>query len=170
MRPRNPLPGDAISESLRLMKARRRQPDYRRFQVVYLAAAEARTDAEIARITGYAVRTVREILTRCRRDGVASLVDKPRGGRHCENMTLAEEKAVLSSFFERAQKGGVLIVTDIHNALNAQVGKTLSKTTVYDILHRHNWRKIAPRRRHPKSQVEAQAEFKKNFSTRSRSR
>jgi transposase len=170
MRPRNPLPDDAISESLRLMKERRRKPDYRRFQVVYLAATEARTDEEIARVTGYAVRTIRETLTRCRRDGVASLIDKPRGGRKYENMTLAEEKAVLSSFFEQAQQGGVLVVTDIHNALNAHVGKALSKATVYEILHRHNWRKIVPRRRHPKSQVEAQEEFKKNFSTRSRSR
>lgn len=170
MRPRLPLPVDAISESPRLMKERRRKPDYRRFQVVYLAAAEARTDAEIARITGYAVRTIREILMRCRRDGVASLVDKPRGGRHYESMTLAEEKAVLSPFIAQAEKGGVLVVTDIHKALNERVGKTLAKATVYEILHRHQWRKIIPRRRHAKSQVEAQAEFKKILSTRPRSR
>jgi transcription initiation factor IIE alpha subunit len=91
----------AISESLRLIKERRRKPDCRRFQVVYLAAAEARTDKEIARVTGYSARTIRETLTRCRRDGVASLVEKPRGGRKYENMTLARNKPYCRRFLSR---------------------------------------------------------------------
>ena len=164
MRPRNPFPDNAASESLRLMKERRRHSDYRRFQVVYLAAGKELRDDEISQLTGYSVSRIRAILMQCRRAGVASLMEKPRGGRRSETMTVAEEAAFLSGYIEQAKQGGVLVVHDIHQALHKHTGKEVSLATVYNLLHRHNWRKIVPRRYHPKRQITAQDDFQKNFA------
>ncbi|MGA2937216.1 MAG: winged helix-turn-helix domain-containing protein [Syntrophobacteraceae bacterium] len=38
----------------------------------------------------------------------------------------------------------------------------MSKDYLYDLLHRHDWRKVVPRLRRPKADVEKQEEFKKN--------
>lgn len=35
--------------------------------------------------------------------------------------------------------------------------------TTYNLLHRHGWRKLAPDKKHPKADVDAQEEWKKNF-------
>ncbi|MCB9963970.1 MAG: winged helix-turn-helix domain-containing protein [Rhodospirillales bacterium] len=56
--------------------------------------------------------------------------------------------------------GGILEVSPIHKALCARVGRQVALSTVYDLLHRHGWRKIQPRSRHPKADKEAQADFK----------
>ena len=42
------------------------------------------------------------------------------------------------------------------------LGRTVSDDYIYDLLHRQGWGKVAPRPRHPKSEPEAQEEFKKN--------
>jgi transposase len=132
--------------------------------VVHLAAGKQLGDAEISQLTGFSVSRVRAFLVRCRRDGVASLLEKPRGGRRNATMTLAEESEFLSHFIEPAQRAGVLVVHDVHEALNKRMGKMMALSTVYNLLHRHNWRKIVPRRFHPKRQTAAQDAFKKNFT------
>jgi hypothetical protein len=38
--------------------------------------------------------------------------------------------------------------------------------TIYRLLHRHRWRKLVPRPRHPKANAEEQATFKKLPSKR----
>jgi hypothetical protein len=42
----------------------------------------------------------------------------------------------------------------------------VASSTVYRILARHGWRKVAPDTCHPKHDAEAQAEFKKNSPKR----
>ena len=50
---------------------------------------------------------------------------------------------------------------EIKAAFEAEVGKVVAKSTIYRMLERCNWRKIAPRLRHPKADLAAQAAFKK---------
>ena len=86
----------------------------------------------------------------------------PRGGRRRENLTPAEEVNFLAPFLEKAKEGGILIVGEIKEALDARLGRNVSLASVYNLLHRHNWRKLAPDKRHPKSDVATQDEWKKN--------
>lgn len=89
--------------------------------------------------------------------------EKPqRGGRRRENMSKEEEAKFLAPFFEKAVKGGILVVGEIKQALDAHLGRTTALASVYNLLHRHNWRKLAPDKSHPKSDAEIQAEWKKN--------
>jgi hypothetical protein len=77
-------------------------------------------------------------------------------------MTVEEEKAFLEPWVAEAEKGGVLIVPPIHKALEQACGRTIAPSTVYRLLARHGWRKIAPDTYHPKRDVAAQDDFKKN--------
>jgi len=42
-----------------------------------------------------------------------------------------------------------------------RIGLKVSKSTIYRLLHRHNWRKIVPLPFHPEQNKEVQAAFKK---------
>jgi transposase len=85
------------------------------------------------------------------------------GGRRRFHLTLEEEESLLSEFLDTAQGGGILEVGSIREACEKKVGGKVAKTTVYRMLARHGWRKIVPRKRHPKTDVAAQEAFKKNY-------
>jgi transposase len=95
--------------------------------------------------------------------GVSALIEPKRGGRRRQLMTLEEEKNFLASFLENAQKGLVLVVNEIKEALEQKLGHTVHKTTVYRILYRHGWRKIVPGKNHPKRDKEAAEDLKKKL-------
>ena len=86
-------------------------------------------------------------------------------GRTC---TLQEEAALLEPFLEQSRQGGVLVVGQIKPHIEAALGRSVSLSSVYALLHRHNWRKLAPDKRHPQSDPLAQEEWKKNSPKRSR--
>ena len=66
-------------------------------------------------------------------------------------------------FVEKASRAGILIVSEIRQALNEKLGRTTAIGTTYNLLHRHGWRKLAPDKQHPKADVQAQDDWKKNF-------
>jgi hypothetical protein len=86
---------------------------------------------------------------------------KPHGGRRRENLSLTEEAAFLAPFIEKAKVGGILVVSEIKDALQVRLGRTVALASAYNLLHRHDWRKLVPDKRHPKSDPEAQEAFKK---------
>ena len=85
------------------------------------------------------------------------------GGRRRQNMTIEQEREFLAPFIEQAQTGGVLVVGQIKAALDERLGRPVGLSSVYSLLHRHNWRKLVPDKRHPKSDPVAQEEWGKNF-------
>jgi len=91
----------------------------------------------------------------------------PRGGRRRQNLKPDQEAEFLAPFFESAKAGGVLVVGPIHQALEARLGRKAALSSVYNLLHRHGWRKLAPDKRHPQSDPQAQAAWKKKLRKRS---
>jgi transposase len=97
------------------------------------------------------------------KEGKVIEIDKAlRGGRRRENMTIEEEKEFLLPFFDKAKSGGILIVNDIKNAMDRRLGRQVALASAYNLLHRHGWRKLAPDKRHPQSDVKIQEAWKKN--------
>jgi hypothetical protein len=90
-----------------------------------------------------------------------------RGGRRRQNMRYEEEKVFLAPFFEKAATGGILVVSEIKQALDGRLGRATALASTYNLLHRHGWRKLAPDTRHPKADKEIQEEWKKNSQTSS---
>ena len=92
-----------------------------------------------------------------------------KGMRIHANMTLEEETKFLEPFIEKAKVGRIIVVSEIHHALEIQLGRHVGLSSVYELLHRHNWRKLVPDKRHAKADVQAQEEFKKKSRSSSRS-
>jgi len=86
------------------------------------------------------------------------------GGRRHSYMTPEEEDEFLLPWAEKAEKGGVLIVPPIHKAFEGRIGRRVQPATIYRLLARHGWRKIAPDNIHPKGDREVQEAFKKGGS------
>jgi hypothetical protein len=84
------------------------------------------------------------------------------GGRRRQNMTREKEAAMLEPFLDEAKRGGTLIVNPIKTAYEQAVGHQVPDSTIYRLLGRHGWRKLAPDKRHPKTDPLAQETFKKD--------
>jgi transposase len=82
--------------------------------------------------------------------------------RNSAHMSTEQETNFLVPFLERARNGGVLVVNEIHKALEEHLGHRVSLATAYNLLHRHGWRKLAPDKRNVAADVQAQEEWKKN--------
>jgi len=94
--------------------------------------------------------------------GVNALKPKPSGGRIRENMTLEEEEALLKQFAKAAGAGELLNIHDLKAAYEKEIGHPTSNSTIYNLLARHDWRKLMPRPFHPDRNLKAQEHFKKN--------
>ncbi len=80
-------------------------------------------------------------------------------------MSKEEEAAFLAPFFDKTIHGGVLIVVEIKSALDKRMGCKTALASTYNLLLRNNWRKLAPDKRHTKTDIEAQLEWKKTPGT-----
>jgi hypothetical protein len=112
-------------------------------------------------VTGISKRWVSSLRTEFIRANGVIESKASRGGRHRENMSLAQESEFLAPFIEKAKSGGILVVGEIKEALQVRLGRTVALASAYNLLHRHDWRKLVPDKRHPKSDPEAQEAFKK---------
>jgi len=115
----------------------------------------------IAAAMGVSLSTVNRAHMAYDHGGIKALKPKPNGGRNHENMTLAEEKALLARFAKEAGAGEMLNIHDLKAAYEKAIGHPTSDSTVYNLLHRHGWRKLMPRPHHPKRDLAAQNAFKK---------
>jgi transposase len=131
-----------------------------RIQMVLLREG-GMTQPAIAAAMGVSLSTVNRAHMAYDRDGIKALKPKPNGGRKHENMSLAEEKALLARFAKAAGAGEMLNIHHLKAAYEKAIGHSTSDSTVYNLLHRHGWRKLMPRPFHPKRDLAAQNAFKK---------
>ena len=57
----------------------------------------------------------------------------------------------------------MVVIPAIKPSVEAKLGQRLGLSTLYGMLKRHGWRKLALDTRHPKSDPAAQEAFKKTF-------
>ena len=119
------------------------------------------TQPAIAEAMGASLSTVNRAHMLYDEGGVKALKPKPIGGRQRENMTVAQEKALLARFAKAAGAGELLNIHDFKAAYEKAIGHATSNSTVYNLLDRHGWRKLMPRPFHPKRNRVAQNTFKK---------
>jgi len=162
MRPQRPMPEGALEKLRQELKTTKTKNDYRRVLVVWLRASQAMSAPQVGEAVGLATGTVRRIQAEYLRQGEEALKTAARGGRRRQNLSLDQERSLLAAFLEEAKRGGVLEVSRVKAAYEAAVGHEVPGSTVYRLLARHGWRKVAPRPRHPQSDPEKQERFKKN--------
>jgi len=152
-------------ESVALAKERLRVSDSAREMRVCLAVIlpteQGMSIKDTASLFGRSSRWVSHVRKSFIEQGL-STVSANYGGRRTANMSMAEEKAFLDSFKEKAKAGGILEVSKIHVKMEEVLSRTVHRSVVYKLLHRHGWRKLAPRKRNTKSDPVVQEAWKKN--------
>ena len=130
---------------------------------VILPATQNLSLEKTASILACSARTVQKLRQRLQRHRLGEDVRDKRGGRHRQNLTLAEEKEFLSRWREQAEKGEIVIGSEMREQLSRRLKRPVCESVFYRLLHRHGWRKVAPDTRHPKSAEAVQEAWKKNF-------
>lgn len=132
---------------------------------VLLLRCEGMKQIEIVKITGFVRSNVCNIISKYFKEGISSIAEKHYKANHC-NMTAEEEKKFLKPYEEQAKQGHILCVKEMEMAYEAKVGHKISSGQIYRLLHRHNWRKVMPRSKHPKKAskevIEASKKLTKN--------
>ena len=164
MRPSTPIPPERLAELEEFRKKKWPGFEFQRFLCIWLRVTHGLSTAEIARTLGLNVNTVRFTQKDFIDNGLPALTELKRGGRKRCLMPLEEEADFLRQFEEKAGQGELLVVNEIKVALEKHLGRTIHKATVYRILYRHGWRKLAPRPNHPKRNKQEAEAFKKGAS------
>src|SRR3984893_9080598 len=151
---------------MRLKRALKREtnPTTRQRIQMVLLRENRMTQPEISEAMGVSLSTVNRAHMAYDHGGRRALEPKPSGGRIRENMSPVEEKALLGRFAKAAGAGEMLNIHDLKAAYEKAIGHETSKSTIYNLLARHGWRKLMPRPFHPRRDIAAQNAFKKWLS------
>jgi transposase len=147
-----------------LVLQREKDPVVRQRIQMILLREDGKTQPEITELTGVSLSTVNRAHMAYDNGGVNALRPKSTGGRRNENMTLEEERKFLARFAKAAGAGELVNIRTLKIAYEEEIGHPTSESTIYNLLARHQWRKLMPRPFHPKRDEEAQEAYKKRVS------
>ena len=99
---------------------------------------------------------------------LASITESHYHGNH-RNLSYAEEEALLEPFRQDSNAGKTVSVHDIETAYREAVGHSIGTSQIYYVLHRHGWRKVMPRSKHPKKASDEVIETSKKLTSESAS-
>lgn len=151
-------------EILELEQARKKNKDKRaesRLKALILRAKGA-SAIEVSQATGFHAGSVTRLVAKYRDHGIEAITGNHYGGNR-RNMSYEEEAAILVPFKERAEKGEMVEISEIEKAYQSVVGHSVGNAQIYRVLHRHGWRKVMPRSRHPKRASEEVIEASKKL-------
>ena len=150
-------------------KARKENKNKRaeaRLKALELRAKGAKAK-EVSEATGFHAASVTRLVAKYRDHGLDAISGNHYGGNR-RNMSVEDEAAILAPFRERAEKGEIIEVKEIEAAYQAAVDHPISASQIYFVLHRHGWRKVMPRSRHPKKASDETIEASKKLSPESK--
>jgi len=151
-----------------IKKARKQNRDKqidKRLQVLELRCEGKGLD-EIASITEFHRSHVSNLIRKYFEEGLQAVSEKHYHGNR-RNMGIEEEAQFLEQFREKAEQGQVLDIHEIRAAYEKEVGHSIGCAQVYRVLHRHGWRKVMPRSKHPKRASEEVIETSKKLTPKS---
>jgi hypothetical protein len=129
-----------------------------------LGLSIAQTAIAIGRSVGVTCN-MRTRYSRIARKETAPPVSK-RQLRNRARLPLEEESAMLDEILAQAEQGGVVIVPPLQEKFVEKLGKPVALSTIYRMLARHGWRKLAPDTEHPQGDAQAREDWKKNSPIR----
>jgi transposase len=153
-----------IEAARKLLKTARTAEELRQAQSVLLPLELGLSIEQTAQAIGRSSGATCTMRTRfCKI--TAGEIAAPRSKRQLRNRAKADlerERQILDEVLSEAATGGVVVIPRIKPAIEAKLGKTLALSSVYRMLARHGWRKLAPDTQHPQGDPEAREDWKKN--------
>ncbi|MDP2794198.1 MAG: winged helix-turn-helix domain-containing protein [Sulfurisoma sp.] len=83
--------------------------------------------------------------------------------RNRAKASLEREAQILDEVLEGAMRGGVVIVPPLKEKIAERLGKPVALSTIYRMLARNGWRKLAPDTAYPQGDPAAREDWGKNF-------
>ena len=154
----------SVEEIAAIKAARRETKDKRadaRLKALELRAEDMKS-SEVAQATGFHPAYVTTLVAKYRDKGLEAISGNHYGGNH-RNMSFEEEAAILAPFKAKAEKGELVEISEIKAVYQQAVGHSIGTSQIYYVLHRHGWRKVMPRSRHPKKASEEVIETSKKL-------
>ena len=122
---------------------------------------------EVAAATGFHAAYVTQLVGKYRNNGLKAIAGNHYGGNH-RNMGVEREADILAPFKARAKKGELIQIREIAKAYQSAADHPVSRGQIYCVLHRHGWRKVMPRSKHPKKASEDEIAASKKLTLPSR--
>lgn len=129
--------------------------------------AKGQKAEDVARATGFHPAYVTQLVAKYRNQGLEAISGNHYGGNH-RNMSEEKEAAILAPFKRQAEKGEIIETKELAEVYQHAVDHPVSKGQIYRVLHRHGWRKVMPRSKHPKKASEEDIESSKKSTFRSK--
>jgi transposase len=123
---------------------------------------EGEKNPEIAKKLDTSAKIVSHWVSAYSKAGIEALLGKKQVGTR-RNMSIAEEESFLAEYKKQAEQGKIIEVSAIKAAYEEKVGHTIGGNQIYRVLHRHGWRKVMPRSKHPKKASEEAIEASKKL-------
>ncbi|OFC31209.1 winged helix-turn-helix domain-containing protein [Acidithiobacillus caldus] len=147
-----------------LLRSAKTAAELRRAQAVLFPLDLGLSLEQTARAIGRSVNATCAIRTRFAKiaEGV---MEPPRVKTTLRNHALADlerEASILDEVLADAQKGGIVVIPQLKPLMEAKLGKSVALSTIYRMLARHGWRKLAPDTYHPQGDVKRREVWKKN--------
>jgi transposase len=161
MRPRTEIPAAPVGAIHRAMLAAPNQSAFQRLQCLWRRAHRDLATEAIAQAVGLSVSHVRRVWSEYLRGGLTTGQGRPKGGRHHQNLTLAQERSLLAPWQPQARGGQLVTARGIKVAYEKRLRRAVPDSTVCRLLARHQWRRVTPRPKPPKDNPAARAAFKK---------
>ena len=152
-----------VEAALKLLKGAHTADELRLAQSVLLPLVLGLTLKQTARAIGRSTGATCTMRTRFAKVASGQL-NPPRSKhqlRNRANTDLERERQILDEVLPSAATGGVVVIPRIKPAIEAKLGKPLALSSVYRLLARHGWRKLAPDTQHPQGDPQGREDGKK---------
>ena len=119
---------------------------------------------QTAQAIGRSVSATCKLRNRRRREVAGELAPK-KSKRELRNRAVADlgrESAILDVVLAGSEQGGVIVIPALKPAFERALGRPVALSTLYRILARHGFRKLAPDTAHPKGDPLKREEWEKN--------
>ena len=123
--------------------------------------------AEIGEICGYHPSYVGRLVALYCNEGLSAIVENHYKGNR-RNMSFAEEEAFLDEYKQKSEQGHMIEVSALKAAYEEKVGHSIGGSQIYYVLHRHGWRRVMPRSKHPKKASDEVIETSKKLTHESK--
>lgn len=154
----------SIGDFIVYIKECKDKNECQKLRAIFLYRVQKKSAKEVALTMHTSINNVYQWAHKYKKHGIAGLETKTKGGRKRAVMNLADERAIIDEIAEDSSKGLIVIASKIQELAEKRAGKKIFKNYAYSLLKRHDWRKIKPRPKNPKSSTEIQEEFKNNFA------
>jgi len=126
--------------------------------------ASGKSAEEVAVAVGFHASTITRLTEKYVKGGIEAISGNHYGGNR-RNMSVEKEAEILEPFRVLAEKGQMLSVDEIKKKYEAEAGHSIGSGQIYRVLHRHDWRKVMPRSKHPKKASDEEIDSSKKLTS-----